>query len=103
MTYEELLKTTAERKASAVKSLNKAINDPALGFLCQEEIRRDPGMVAYLWLAEGFCQAIAENLDDLLASVEEYDRDDIVRIYMAYYDDDPDLYDLLPVEAQLFE
>ena len=23
-------------------------------------------------------------------------------IYMAWYDDDPDLYELLPVEAQLF-
>ena len=103
MTYEELLRTTGERKLKAVAELNSAMANPQLGFLAEAEIRKDPGMVAWLWLAKDFCEAIAENLDELLASVEEYERDDIVRIYMAYYDDDPDLYDMLPIEAQLFE
>lgn len=103
MTYAELLRATGERKLKAVRELNAAIENPSIGFLARSEIQRDPGMVAWLWLAKDFCQAIAENLDELLASVEEYERDDIVRIYMAYYDDAPDLYDLLPVEAQLFE
>ena len=103
MTWDELLRITGERKQKAVAQLNTAIENPSLGFLAQSEIQRDPGMVAWLWLAKDFCEAIADNLDDLLASVPEYDRDDIIRIYMAYYDNDPDIYDMLPVEAQLFE
>lgn len=103
MTYDELLKTTADRKAKAIEELNTAISHPQLGFLSREEIRRDPGMVAWLWLAKGFCETVAEHLDELLASVDEYDRNDICRIYMAYEDSDPDLYDMLPLEAQLFE
>ena len=103
MTYAELLRTTGERKQKAVAELNSAMANPQLGFLARGEIQRDPGMVAWLWLAKDFCEAIAANLDELLASVEEYERDDIVRIYMAYYDDDPDLYDMLPIEAQLYE
>ena len=103
MTWDELLRITGERKLKAVRELNAAIENPSLGFLARSEIQRDPGMVAWLWLAKDFCEAIADNLDDLLASVPEYDRDDIVRIYMAYYDSDPDIYDMLPIEAQLFE
>lgn len=103
MTYDELLKTTAEKKTSAIRELNKAVNNPLSGFLARAEIERRPGSVAWYYLAHDFCDAIINNLDELLASVEnQYEKDDIVRIYMAYYDDDPDLYELLPVEAQLF-
>lgn len=102
MTYAELLKTTAEKKAKVIHDLNKGLRDPQLGFLVKADLERNLGNVAYYWLAKDFCEAIADNLDDLLASVDKYDGDDIVRIYMAYYDDDPDLYELLPVEAQLF-
>jgi len=103
MTYDELLKATAKKKKEVVRQLNKAINDPAMGFLCEAEIKRKPGTVAWYWLAEEFCKTIAEHLDELVASVDKYDADDIVRIYMAYYDNDPDLYQMLPVEAQLFD
>lgn len=103
MTYDELLRTTAEKKASAVRSLNNAIRDPRAGFLASAEIERKPGSIAWCFLAHDFCEAIINHLDELLDSVDsQYEKDDIVRIYMAYYNDEPDLYDLLPAEAQLF-
>lgn len=103
MTYAELLRTTADQKEKALRQLNDGIRNPQLGFLVKEDIKQNAGSIAYYMLAKGFCQAIAENLDDLLASVDKYDGDDIVRIYMAYYDDDPDLYQMLPTEAKLFD
>ena len=103
MTYTELLRLTGERKLKAVRELNEGINHPKLGFLCRAEIRKDPGMVAWLWLAEPFCRDLAEHWEEVTASVDEDTRDDLCRIYMAYEDSDPDIYDLLPIEAQLFD
>ena len=78
------------------------MNDPQLGFLVRDEIRRSPGSVAWLWLGLPFCRTLAEHWDEIWPSADESERDDMCRIYMAYEDSDPDIYDLLPVEAQLF-
>lgn len=102
MTYADLLKATAERKTKVIRQLNAAVNHPQLGFLSKAEIERDPGMVAWLWLAEGFCRTLAENWEEIWSSADELEREDIGRIYVAYEESDPDIYNLLPVEAQLF-
>lgn len=103
MTYTELLRLTGERKLKAIKELSEGMAHPQLGFLCRAEIRKDPGKVAWLWLAESFCKTLAEHWDEVTASVDDDTRDDLIRIYMAYEDSDPYIYDLLPIEAQLFD
>lgn len=101
MTYQELLKETAEKKRKAIRELNTALRGKA-GFLVKAEIERNPGKVAWLWLAQEFCESIAEHLSELTESAEEYEKMEISSIYMAYEDSDPGLYEMLPVEAQLF-
>ena len=103
MTYAELLRTTADRKQKAICQLNAALRDPACGFLVKAEIERKPGSVAWLYLAQDFCQAIAEHVDELMESADQFEKDEIMSIYYGYYDDDPDLYQRLPIEAQLFD
>lgn len=103
-TYYDLLEETAKRKQKAVAELNKALRGKG-GWLVKAEIERNPGSVAWLWLAKGFCEALADHIDEFLEQVgmdTPYGRE-IGDIYMAYYDDRyDDLYDMLPVEAQLF-
>ncbi len=104
MTYQDLLTITARKKAEAIKNLNKALEGPC-GFLVRAEIKRDPGSVAWSFLAREFCETLAEHISEF------FDQDgadspvayEYGAIYMAYEDSDPDLYDMLPVEAQLFE
>lgn len=105
MTYDELLKITAEKKRKAIKELNTALNGPA-GFLVKAEIERDPGMVAWLYLAREFCETLAEHVEEFMeqtGDIDSLDAREIGKIYMAYEDSDPDLYSYLPYEAQLFE
>lgn len=105
MTYQELLATTAEKKKEAIRDINKAINGPA-GFLAKAEIERDPGMVAWLWLGKEFCETLADHVGEFIEAtgdIDSLDAREIGSIYMAYEDSDPDLYYMLPVEAQLFE
>ena len=104
MTYDELLKKTAERKASARKQLDNAVKGE-LGFLAIEEIKRDPGMVAWLWLAKEFCETLADHVEEFIDQVgmDSYTAYEISDIYMAYEDSRSDLYDLLPDEARLFD
>lgn len=104
MTYEELLHTTAEKKKAAIRQINAALKGPA-GFLVKAEIERDPGSVAYHWLAREFCETLAEHVEEFMdaaGGVDSLEAREIGDIYMAYEDSDPGLYDLLPVEAQLF-
>lgn len=104
MTYEDLKRTTAEKKVQAIKKINAAINGPA-GWLAKAEIERDPGTVAWLWLAKDFCETLAEHVGEFIeqaGGVDSPDAREIGDIYMAYEDDDPELYNMLPVEAQLF-
>lgn len=101
MTYSELLAITAEKKKKAIRELNSALRGKA-GWLVESEIKRNPGMVAWLWLAKEFCETLAENFDEIYSAADEGDRWEISDIYMGYEDGRKDLYDLLPVEAQLF-
>lgn len=104
MTYQELLTATAEKKRQAIRNLNTALNGPA-GFLAKAEIERDPGAVAWSWLGREFCETLADHVGEFIeqaGGVDSPDAREIGDIYMAYEDGDPELYDRLPVEAQLF-
>lgn len=104
MTYADLLKETAIKKAEAIKEINTALNGTC-GFLVKAEIEKKPGAVAWHRLAKEFCETLAEHIDEFIdqaGGVNTEEAHEIGNIYMAYEDDDPDLYNLLPVEAQLF-
>ena len=103
MTYEELLVATAKRKEEVIRKLNKALNGD-LGFLVKAEIEMKPMTTAYLWLAEEFCETLAEHVDEFIEQADECDQFEISDIYMAYYDGRmEDLFEHLPVEANLFK
>ena len=105
MTYDELLKATAEKKRKAIAELNEALKGPG-GFLVKAEIERKPGSVAWLWLAKEFCETLAQHIDEFIeqtGDIDSVEAREIGAIYMAYEDSDPDLYEMLPVEAQLFK
>lgn len=105
MTYAELLKKTEARKRQAIKELNNAIRGKA-GWLVKAEIERDPGTVAWLWLAKDFCENLAEHVEEFMEQTGDIDSTEareIGSIYMAYEDNDPDLYEMLPTEARLFD
>lgn len=104
MTYQELLQQTAQKKRDAIRELNKALKGPC-GFLVKAEIEKNPGAVAYHWLAQSFCETLAEHVEEFMeqtGDIDSCEAREIGTLYMAYEDSDPDLYDLLPVEAQLF-
>lgn len=105
MTYAELLKETEKKKRAAVTEINKALHGPG-GFLVKAEIEKNPGNVAWLWLAKEFCETLAEHVGEFLEQagrLDDPEAREISDIYMAYEDGRSDLYELLPVEAQLFE
>lgn len=105
MTYHELLKTTAEKKRAALGVIRKGMKGPC-GFLVEQEIKKNPGSIAWILLAKEFCETLAENVDDFIAQtgdVNGLEAYEIAEIYMAYEDDDPELYELLPLEARLFD
>ena len=104
MTYQELLEATAVKKQDAIRKLNDSLSGD-LGWLVRAEIEKDPGTIAWAMLAEDFCKTLAEHVGEF---IEEYGMDspearEIGDIYMAYEDSDPNLYDMLPDEAKLFE
>ena len=102
MTYQDLLAKTEQRKREAIQQINAAMSGKA-GFLCRAELERNPGAVAWLWLAKGFCEELAEHIGEWVSN-DPWDMEsrEIADIYMAYEDGAADLYDYLPVEAQLF-
>lgn len=104
MTYDELLKITADRKVSAQEQLSAALRGPG-GFLVKAEIQRKPGTVAWLYLAKDFCETLADHVGEWLEQlgVDSYEAREIGDIYMAYEDGRDDLYDLLPTEARLYD
>lgn len=105
MRYEELLAETDAKKRDAVAELNAALEGPC-GFLVKAEIEKDPGKVAWHYLAKEFCEKLAEHVDEFIeqaGGVDSIEAREIGDIYMAYEDGDSNIYDLLPVEAQLFE
>lgn len=101
MTYNELLRETAEKKRKAIAEINAALKGPC-GVLVKVEIERDPGKAAWHYLAREFCEKLAEHIDEFMEEGEDVARE-VGEIYMAYEDEDRDIYSLLPVEAQLFE
>lgn len=102
MTYDDLLRETAERKRKARADIKRALSGRA-GFLAKAELDRDPGAVAWLWLAKDFCETLAEHIDEWMSDDPwDYRNRELADIYMAYEDGRSDLYELLPVEAQLF-
>ena len=102
MTYEDLLRETEQKKRKARKELNNALRGNT-GFLVKAEIERDPGMVAWLWLAKDFCESVAAHIDEWVTDDPwDFQNRELSDIYMAYEDGREDLYELLPVEAQLF-
>lgn len=107
-TYHDLLEETATKKKRVIQELNDALKGPA-GFLVKAEIEKNPGSVAWLWLAKEFCEKLAEHVSEWISDadgnfdVNNPDAEEIGRIYMAYEDSDPDLYDMLPLEARLFD
>ena len=100
MTYNELLRETAEKKQKAIAEINSALKGPC-GFLVKAEVEKSPGKVAWHYLAREFCEKLAEHIDEFMGEGEDVARE-VMEIYMAYEDGDSDLYDCLPVEAQLF-
>ena len=101
MIYEELLKKTAAKKRQTLADLNAALKGPA-GFLVEAEIKKKPGNVAWFALAQEFCEALAEHIDEFMNEDEDTARE-VMQIYMAYEDGDEDLYEYLPTEARLFD
>lgn len=101
MTYGELLIKTAKRKADAIRELNAALNGNA-GWLVKAEIEKNIGSVAWLYLAKGFCEELAENMSEIYESADEGEQREIYDIYTAYENDEDYLYEILPDEARLF-
>lgn len=105
MTYEDLLQETATKKRETISKINAALNG-SCGFLIEEEIKKDPGKVAWHYLAKEFCEKLAEHVDEFIeqaGGVNAMEAREIGEIYMAYEDGDADLYSYLPTEAKLFE
>ena len=106
MTYWDLCKATEAKKQEVLKKFGKDLKGPG-GFLVQAEIERDPGMVAYLWLAKDFCETLADHIGEWVEELEAIGDTATAReisdIYMGYEDGRHDLYDILPVEAQLWD
>ena len=99
MTYRELLEETAIKKREALAELNAALKGLA-GFLVEAEIKKNPGKVAWAFLARDFCEKLAEHIDEFM---DEDTAHEAMEIYMAYEDGDRGLYDYLPTEARLFD
>jgi hypothetical protein len=107
-TYNDLLRETEQAKNAWWAQTRKALRGPA-GFLVKAEIEKDPGSVAYVFLAREFCEKLAEHIDEWTTDEQgnfdpwNLQAREIGDIYMAYEDGSSDLYDLLPTEARLFD
>lgn len=106
-TYEDLLRETEAKKRKFWADMEKAMRGPA-GFLVKAEIERNPGQIAYTYLAREFCEKLGEHIGDWCCDESgfknwDFEAQEIGAIYMAFEDDDPELYELLPYEARLFD
>lgn len=103
MTYKDLLKETAREKEEAIKMLDDGLKGP-YGFLVKHELEQGLASIAWNLLAKDFCDALYEHFDEIYDDLkEDYERQEVSDIYMAYYNNEDYLYDLLPLEAQLFK
>ena len=104
MTYAELLKETHKKKREAIIEINTDLKG-SCGFLIEAEIKKGPGKVAWNYLAREFCEKLAEHIDEFIeqaGGVDSFEAREVGDIFMAYENGDSDIYDLLPIEAQLF-
>ena len=104
MTYYDLLEQTEQKKQKVLRDFAKALKGNG-GWLMKAEIKRNPGRVAYLWLAQEFCEILADHIGEW---TEEFGMDslearELADIYQTWHNDEPGLYDLLPVEARLWD
>lgn len=103
MTYQELLNETAKKKQEYLNEIEKAkiraaINDHPIGWAYKHIIAER--------LARGFIKAVAENVGELIdatGDIDSIEAREIGDIFVAYEEDDPELYELLPTEARLFD
>lgn len=103
MTYKDLLRETARKKEEALKVINDGLKGPG-GFLVKHELEQGLASVAWNLLAKDFCNTLYEHFDEIYDGLkEDYERQEVSDIYMAYYNNEDYLYDLLPLEAQLFK
>lgn len=105
MTYYDLLAKTEKRKRNVLKDFAKAMRGKA-GWLVKAEIERNPGRVAYVWLAREFCEELADHIEEYVKSVggyDSYEGMELCGIYQTWYNNEPGLYDLLPTEARLWD
>ena len=68
MTYNELLQETAEKKRKVIAEINEALEGPC-DFLVKSEIEKNPGSVAWHYLAREFCEKLAEHVDEFIEQV----------------------------------
>ena len=104
MTYKDLLESTATKKKTALKSLNEALKGP-FGPYIRDDIKRNQGSVAWLFLAKDFCETLAAHVEEFIeqtGDINSIEAREIGDIFAAYENSDRRLYELLPVEAQLF-
>ena len=93
-----------QKKRKVIAEINEALEGPC-DFLVKSEIEKNPGSVAWHYLAREFCEKLAEHVDEFIeqvGGVNSIEGHEIGDIYMAYEDGNEDIYELLPVEAQLF-
>lgn len=105
MTYYELLERTEAKKQKILREFAAAIKGNA-GWLVKEEIKRNPGRIAYDYLAKDFCEELGNNIEEYVESVggyDSYEGIELCGIYQTWYNDEDGLYDLLPVEARLWD
>ena len=105
MTYDELLAETQKKKNAAIREINGLLGGQA-GFLLKAEIERDPGKIAWTYLAREFCETLADHIGEFIeqtGDIDSVEAREMGDIYMAYEDDRTDLYYLLPEEARLFD
>lgn len=106
MTYQELLNETAKKKEAAIKEINEALNGK-MGFLVKAELEKKTGNIAWEYLGREFCETLAEHIEEFIQpysdDFDSIESREIFGIYTAYEDGDPDIYQLLPVEARLFD
>ena len=103
-TYYDLLKETNRKKQKVLREFDNALKGRG-GFLVKAEIERNPGGVAYTVLAREFCEKLAEYIEEWTEEfgMDSYEARELSDIYQTWYNDEPGLYDLLPVEAQLWD
>ena len=105
--YYHLLEVTQKRKEAFRRKYLAPLAGKNLDLgqmLALEELRRNPGGLQRIFVG-WFLDELVNNCGDFIEQegIDGPNAKEIYDITMAYEHDDPDLYDLLPVEAKLYE